>query len=64
MKQFNICSGISFLLYILASFLGKSFNPMGWTNELGTLIFIAFEISIWLLPIYLNYLDGEENFKN
>lgn len=64
MKQFIISLAISILFYILASIIGLSFNPMDWNNEVGRLMFGLFFMFIWLLPIMLNYLNGDKNFKN
>ena len=69
MKQFITCLLLSVFFHFLASILGGSFNPMEWKQDtesakLGTLMYLFFEMVIWIAPMMLNYLNGEENFKN
>lgn len=63
MKQFIICFLLTLFIYVSGSFLGKSFNPMDWSNSGGTLFFCFFVFMVWVVPIYLNYVNGEENFS-
>lgn len=63
MKQFSVCLGLSILFYISGSFVGKSFNPMDWTSSEGTAILFCCIIFVWIAPITINYLNGEDNFE-
>lgn len=69
MKQFFGCLGFTLLFHILCSFIGGSFDPMQWPSEtpeqnFGKTLYVFFELCIWLVPITLNYLNGDENFKD
>lgn len=63
MKQFISCIIGSFLVYLLLSLVSGTPNPYyfgaGTKLVFGFLVFI-----IWVVPIIVNFFDGEENFKN
>ncbi len=63
MKQFMTCLLLSGLLYLISSVGAADFNPTHWAGE-GRFLFGLFIMVIWIIPILMNYLNGEENFEN
>ncbi len=63
MKQFKICISLSLLFHLLCSILASSFNPFLWSQE-GKYWYLFFQMVIWVVPMFLNYLDGKEQFKD
>lgn len=62
MKQFNLCIGFTILTYIISSVGGNTFNPFEWSD--GPKIIFGLGLFItWGAPVFVNYLDGDENFK-
>lgn len=69
MKQFIACLLFTLLFHLLSSFLGGNFNPMEWGFEtehqkLGKMLYLFVQFCIWIVPITLNYLNGDKNFKD
>ena len=64
MKQFLICLTFSIILHFTCSIIGNSFNPFDWKNIEAKVFYALFQMSCWLIPIMINYLEEKENFKN
>ena len=64
MKQFLASFAFTFLIYVLASIIASDFNPLNWQNEEGKLWFCYLIVIAWVIPIFMNYLDGKPNFED
>lgn len=62
MKQISICLLFTILIYLISSIVSSSFIPFEW-GEGSKMIFGIGLLVTWIAPIYLNYLNGDENFK-
>jgi uncharacterized membrane protein len=49
--------------FIGAIFQGNFWDPHKWNNDVQMGIVITMVI-VWLVPIIINYLDDEPNFKD
>ena len=63
-SQIIYCLFLSILLYILASIMGQEFNPLKWTNVEGKFWFSFFQMMIWIVPGFINYLDPDPKNKS
>lgn len=63
MKQFIICLGFTLMLYYIGAVLNGAYDPMEWGANEGTVILSVIFIFVWGVPITLNFLNGEQNFK-
>jgi len=60
MKRNQIITGtfLNVLLYLGGSFLASSFNSNEWVAE-GKFFFVMLTFAIWIFPLALNYLNGD-----
>jgi hypothetical protein len=63
MKQFLVCLLLSILTHFLFSVGGSGLNPFEWITDVK-IPYVIIVLVIWIFPIVINYLDGNENFKN
>jgi hypothetical protein len=54
---------LSAITHFLFSVGGSSFNPFEWKTDVKV-PYVIIVFVIWIFPIVINYLDGEDNFKD
>ena len=58
-----ICLLLSAITHFLFSVGGSSFDPFEWQTDVK-FPYVVIILVIWIIPIVINYLNGEENFQN